>query len=372
MAMCIGLASLWYTNNLVKKLAVEEKKKVVLWAEAQEKIITADPVTTDLTFLLNVIQENTTIPVIVADTADNILITRNLDSLKMSRPGYANARLVAMKETCQPIEIILPYGSKQLIYYDKSILLERLTYYPYIQLSVILIFIMIAYLAFSSSRRAEQNQVWVGLSKETAHQLGTPISSLLAIIEIMKEKPMDDLHLKELEKDILRLEKIASRFSKIGSKPKLVNKNIMDVLHSGINYIRSRTSSKVTIEFKSKVQELFVPLNDTLFEWVIESISKNAVDAMNGAGKLKIELSESANLIYIDFTDQGKGIPRRNHKTIFKPGYTTKERGWGLGLSLTKRIVEDYHNGKVFVQSSEIGKGTKIRIILKKQSTNKS
>jgi two-component sensor histidine kinase len=254
----------------------------------------------------------------------------------------------------------------QYLYYSKSIILIKLTYYPYVQLGVILLFILVSYFAFSYSRKAEQNQVWVGLSKETAHQLGTPISSLLAWLEMMKLKSPDKEMLAELEKDIMRLEKITGRFSKIGSKPLLRKENIQKIITTTINYLKSRSSDKITFKLDVPAEELNIPLNGSLFEWVIENVCKNAIDAVNGTGEITLSITDHTQVIYIDISDSGKGISKSKFKTIFKPGYTTKERGWGLGLSLTKRIIEEYHDGKIFVYESEIGKGTVIRIVLKK------
>jgi signal transduction histidine kinase len=245
-------------------------------------------------------------------------------------------------------------------------LLVKLTYYPYIQLGVILLFILVAYLAFSASRRAEQNQVWVGLSKETAHQLGTPTSSLIGWVEILKEKHPDKKLVSELEKDAGRLEEITERFSKIGSKPVLKNANILEVLKESVAYLESRTSDSVIFQIDPGSKDHVVPLNRALFQWVVENLCKNSVDAMEGNGSIQISVQDQLKQVYIDFEDSGKGIPKNRYKTIFKPGYTTKRRGWGLGLSLAMRIIEIYHKGKIFVLHSEPGKGTVIRIVLQK------
>jgi signal transduction histidine kinase len=275
-------------------------------------------------------------------------------------------QLEKMKSETEPIEIELGDGIVQYVYYRNSTLLVQLTYYPYIQLGVILLFILVAYLAFSASRRAEQNQVWVGLSKETAHQLGTPISSLIGWVELLKEKHPDKKLVSELEKDAGRLEEITERFSKIGSKPILSNSNILEVLKESIAYLESRTSDQVIFTFDSDRQDYEVPINRVLFQWVVENLCKNSVDAMEGSGTIKISVSDQHKQVLIDFEDSGKGIPKNRQKTIFKPGFTTKRRGWGLGLSLAKRIIEIYHKGKIFVLHSEPGKGTVIRIILHK------
>jgi signal transduction histidine kinase len=295
------------------------------------------------------------------------MLYNNLDSLRAANDSaYLYKQLAKMQESFDPIRINLPGGDYQLIYYDKSTLLTRLTYYPYVQLAVIMLFIVVAYLAFSSSRKAEQNQVWVGLSKETAHQLGTPISSLMAWHEMLKLKNVDEDLQKEFDKDLTRLEKIAERFSKIGSKPKLKQENVIQVLQNSLNYIKSRSSDRIKVSFHPPEDKIYLPLNAELFEWVIENICKNGIDAMNGSGQIQVSLQDNTQVLYVDIADSGKGIPKNKFKTIFKPGYTTKDRGWGLGLSLTKRIVEEYHDGKVFVHFSEVGKGTKIRIVLKK------
>jgi nitrogen-specific signal transduction histidine kinase len=366
-AAVIGISSLMYTNKLVQELSVEERKKVEIWAEATRRIGMATTSNDELPFLLKIIQANTTIPVIVTNSDQQIMLYNNLDSLRAANDSaYLYKQLAKMQESFDPIRINLPGGDYQLIYYDKSTLLTRLTYYPYVQLAVIMLFIVVAYLAFSSSRKAEQNQVWVGLSKETAHQLGTPISSLMAWHEMLKLKNVDEDLQKEFDKDLTRLEKIAERFSKIGSKPKLKQENVIQVLQNSLNYIKSRSSDRIKVSFHPPEDKIYLPLNAELFEWVIENICKNGIDAMNGSGQIQVSLQDNTQVLYVDIADSGKGIPKNKFKTIFKPGYTTKDRGWGLGLSLTKRIVEEYHDGKVFVHFSEVGKGTKIRIVLKK------
>jgi K+-sensing histidine kinase KdpD len=365
-AIIIGVSSLWYTSKLVKKLAIEERKKVELWAEAQSKITNEELSDENLSFYVKVLTNNETVPVILVDKDGNINTYRNLNSKKTNNLRYLNRKLSKMKELNKPIEIILSENEKQYLYYSKSIILIKLTYYPYVQLAVILLFIMVSYFAFSYSRKAEQNQVWVGLSKETAHQLGTPISSLLAWLEMMKLKSSDKDMLIELEKDIKRLEKITGRFSKIGSKPLLKKENIQKIITTAINYLKSRSSDKISFKLNMPAEELMIPINASLFEWVIENVCKNAIDAVNGSGEIELSITDHTQVIYIDITDSGKGISKTKFKTIFKPGYTTKERGWGLGLSLTKRIIEEYHDGKIFVYDSEIGKGTVIRIVLRK------
>ncbi|NBC82568.1 MAG: ATP-binding protein [Bacteroidetes bacterium] len=365
-AVIIGSGSLWYTNQLVKQLANEERKKVELWAEATKRIIEDEATSAGYEFLLSVIKNNETVPVIVTDQNDKMMYSRNLDSVKITQEKYYKRRLDEMKEYAEPIKIELPGDQRQYIYYSRSTILTQLLYYPYIQLAVICLFVLVSYFAFSASRKAEQNQVWVGLSKETAHQLGTPISSLLAWIEIAREEMKNSPMLDEFEKDIRRLEKITERFSKIGSQATLQNQSLQDVIHNAIHYIQNRTSQN--IQFEQIIDtHVKVPINAELFEWVIENICKNAIDAMEGKGVLTLKTTIASDSVYLDISDTGKGLPKSAFKTIFKPGYTTKSRGWGLGLSLARRIIEDYHYGKIFVLQSETGKGTTFRITLNTQ-----
>ena len=372
LAAIIGVGSLLYTNRLVRVLAFEEKKKVELWAEATRQLADVSITGMDFGFPLRVVQYNTTIPVILVDQDENIIEKRNLDSLKMENPEYVRRQLNKMKDENPPIEVDLGDGLMNYVYYRNSTLLTKLTYYPYIQLGVILLFILVAYLAFSASRKAEQNQVWVGLSKETAHQLGTPTSSMMGWVELLKERHPDKKLVSEMEKDAGRLEQITERFSKIGSKPVLRDENISEVLQDSVDYLKSRIPEKVSLIFESESEKSVVPVSKALFQWVVENLCKNAVDAMNGKGSIKISIKEQEKQILIDVGDTGKGIPKKRQKTIFKPGYTTKQRGWGLGLSLAKRIVEDYHRGKIFVLQSDAEKGTIIRIILQRSQSGQS
>ncbi len=366
-AVTIGISSLWVTNSLVKKLSLEERKKIELWAKGMKALANTENPNQDISFIFEVIKNNETVPVIVTDNKDSILFTRNLDSLKLNDVTYLKKRLSYMKIHCKPIEISISEKLTQFVYYEDSTILTQLIYYPYIQLAVIFIFILVAYFAFSSSRRAEQNQVWVGMAKETAHQLGTPISSLMAWIELLTLQKVDNEILIEVTKDIKRLEIVTERFSKIGSETPLVPTNIVDVLNNVISYMQTRTSSKVVFSNNfSEYNELIVPLNPALFEWVIENLCKNAIDAMGGSGKIEILLFDQMQILFIDINDTGRGIAKSKYKTVFQPGFTTKKRGWGLGLSLSKRIIEVYHGGKIFVKSSEINAGTTFRIALKK------
>ena len=366
-ALAIGVGSLLYTNQLVKKLSAEEKKKVELWAEATRQIsdINAEP--GDISFALSVLTDNTTVPVILTDERHQVISTRNLDSLRIEDSLFVAAELAEMKEQHEPIEIAFAEDQKNFIFYKDSYLLTQLRYYPYFQLAVIALFLGVSYLAFSSSRKAEQNQVWVGMAKETAHQLGTPLSSLMAWLEYLKSKPQPEEHLPEIEKDLIRLNTITERFSKIGAAPALKKENMTQVLQSSVDYIRTRTSSRVSFSLQNQQNyDVEAPVNVPLFEWVLENLFKNAIDAMSGEGSITIRIADQHQFVYIDVTDTGKGIPKSKYKTVFKPGYTSKNRGWGLGLSLSKRIVEEYHGGQIFVKSSEPNKGTTFRIVLKK------
>jgi signal transduction histidine kinase len=366
-AIVIGALSLWYTNTLVKKLQEEEKKKVELWAEATRKLADLSDANMDFNFHINVVRNNTTVPVIMVDEKDNIISWRNLDSLKMQDTVYAREELATMKKEHEPIEIKLYDGKKNQIYYKDSLLLIKLRYYPFFQLGVIALFIIVSYLAFSSSRRAEQNQVWVGMAKETAHQLGTPLSSLLAWVDLLKMKNVSPEYVGEIEKDIGRLNTITERFSKIGSPPALKKENLAEVIRRSVSYIQTRSSGKVAFEVNvGDESQTFASVNSPLLEWVFENVLKNAIDAMNGEGKITVNVTDQLQFVYIDISDTGKGIPRSAFSTVFKPGYTTKSRGWGLGLSLSKRIIEDYHNGQIFVRSSEPNVKTTFRIVLRK------
>jgi hypothetical protein len=481
--LIVGI-SLWYTNTLVNKIATEERKKVKLWAEAIEKKVNLVKYTnelfkkisaderkkvelwaeatkqlsqdlTDYGFVLKVVADNTTVPVILADehgtpvtsrnldstkendkaylkmqmqamravqdpieitvykgqknylyykdsklftelkivlddliksfisevavnsasvpviytdsTKQHVIESGNIDSSKINNPQFLKNQLAIMAAENQPIEVEFGDGTKSYIFYQESTLLTQLKYYPYVMFTIIGVFLLIAYLLFSTARRVEQNQVWVGMAKETAHQLGTPLSSLIAWLEYLRSKGLDTETANEIEKDVKRLETITERFSKIGSVPKLDEVDVVKVLNDAVSYMKLRTSKNVIFTLESPNSSGFnAKLNVPLFEWVIENLIRNAVDAMNGNGTIRISVSDQTQFVYIDITDTGKGIPKSKYKTVFEPGYTTKQRGWGLGLSLTKRIIENYHSGKIFVKSSEIDKGTTFRIVLNK------
>lgn len=361
-ATVIVVCSWMFTNTLVKGLEAEERRKMEIWAHATQQFISADE-NTDIDFVSSIIEGNTTIPVYMTDTLDNVLFVRNVAGASSDSISY-NEAIQRLKQLGHRIEVNVNGKTVQYIYYDDSSLLRKLAYFPYVQFSVIAFFLLVAFLAFSSIKNAEQNKVWVGLSKETAHQLGTPISSLLAWMELMKDRHVDDAHLPEMQKDVERLRVVAERFSKIGSQPTLQKGDLIPVLQNALNYMRGRASKQVTIDMKTDCESVMVNMNVPLLEWVIENLCKNAIDAMDGQGKIELEVSRDANRVYVDVTDTGKGMERSMYKKVFRPGFTTKKRGWGLGLSLTKRIVTEYHKGKIFVKSSEINVGTTFRIIL--------
>jgi two-component system, sporulation sensor kinase D len=485
LAVLIVIASLWYTNILVGKIATEERQKLKMWADATqrkagfvsytesffqrlkveeqkrvhqlamatEKLATASS-NTDITFFSEIIQDNTTIPVILTDEYDMIISSRNVDfkhgevrklegklkeeftrypplninffpgsknyfyytdsrlfselrtvlddliktfftevvensasvpviitdSTRSRILGFGNLEsdksidtaflkktLASMEVENTPITLTLEGQASCYIFYKNSYLLTQLRYYPYFQLGIIGLFLFIAYMLFSTARRSEQNQVWVGMAKETAHQLGTPISSIMAWVELMKMNNMDSETVTELEKDTKRLSTIAERFSKIGSAPSQKVDNVIRVIYDTVDYLKPRTSKRISFTINvPRDRTLLVPLNAGLFEWVIENICKNAIDAMSGNGSITIDVTEDKKSVYIDIADTGKGIPRSQFKTIFRPGYTSKKRGWGLGLTLAKRIMKEYHTGNIFVQSSVVDVGTIIRIVLKK------
>jgi signal transduction histidine kinase len=326
-------------------------------------------------FFSEVVLNSASVPVIITDSAripirdeNGRIVSGNIPDSKMDDPAFVKATIESMAAHNTPIRVNLAETGVRYIFYEDSFLLTKLRYYPYVQLAVISLFLLIAYLLFSQARRSEQNQVWVGMAKETAHQLGTPLSSMMAWVELLKLKGVDQETLTEIEKDVNRLETITDRFSKIGSQARLESTDIVSLIYDSISYIRSRTSQKVHFSITpGKEREILVPLNIHLFEWVIENLCKNAVDAMEGTGEVQIDISEDDFNVILDVTDSGKGIPKSRFKTIFSPGYTSKRRGWGLGLTLSKRIVENYHSGKIFVKSSVLNRGTTFRIMLKKR-----
>ncbi len=365
-AILIGTGSLVYTRYLVGILKTEERKKVEQWAEATRLITKADA-SQNIEFLYSIIETNNIIPVILTDETDSIISSGNFDETRLRDPLYLRSQLEKMRHKNEPIVIDLGGNHANLIYYKDSIILSQLNYYPYIQSGIIILFILVAYLAFRSSRKAENNQVWVSMSKETAHQLGTPTSSLSGWVEILQNKYPDIQLTKEIALDVERLEKITERFSRIGSRPVLNDENIISIISRTVDYIKSRTSTKVRFIGDFNIsKEIIVPVNAALFEWVIENVCKNSIDAMEGNGDIKIQVNETDRIVLIDISDTGRGIPKGAFKKIFSPGYTTKQRGWGLGLSLAKRIIEEFHQGKIYVRNSEVEKGSCIRIVMKK------
>ena len=371
MAIAIAVASLVVSHSMTRDLEAQERSRMEVWAEAMRSLNQADE-NTDLNLVLKVINDNNTIPVIVLDRKGAVTDFRNLaihasshaDSLK--KAAEIGHELLAKNRN---IRIFLDAQHHDYIdvCYDESLMLKRLSWYPYVQLGVVLLFVVVAIFALLTSKRAEQNKVWVGLSKETAHQLGTPISSLIAWVEILKETYPDDTLIPEMVKDVKRLQLIADRFSKIGSVPAPVATDLLELLGHVVDYMDRRTSKKVKILTDFPAHQVIVDLNGSLFEWVIENLCKNAVDAMGGEqGTITLKVVETDAWVYLDVRDTGKGIRKRNINNVFRPGFTTKKRGWGLGLSLAKRIVEEYHHGRIFVKESEVGKGTTFRIELRK------
>ena len=356
---------LYVSNKLVHDLSIEERNKMEIWADATRAVASED-VNMDMGLILKIIQSNTSIPVIIADESDVIKQTLNIKVPQDNPDKFLEKKLQDFKKGSNIIEIYLDKNTKQYLYYDDSILLKRLSYYPHVQLGVMILFVLIAYLALMSSKKAEQNKVWVGLSKETAHQLGTPISSLMAWMDLLELNGVDKGLLADMGKDIKRLSIIAERFSKIGSKPEMDFVYVNEVLTNATEYIRRRVSNKVKITTHVPEEAVGAMMCLPLVEWVIENLCKNAIDAMDGQGSIDIYLKIDAQKCYIDVKDTGKGISRKHFKTVFNPGYTTKKRGWGLGLTLVKRIVEEYHDGKIYVKESEINKGTTFRIELKR------
>lgn len=367
MAVVMSVGSLVISHFLVRDLKREEQRKMEIWAEAMRSLNSADEYT-DLTLVLTVLNSNSTIPVVVLDREGEVQDYRNIPL----REGSAEEQMRAVKRKAQSmmdagrvIRVYLSSTDYMEICYADSLLLRRLAWWPYVQLGLVFVFVVVAIFALLSSKRAEQNKVWVGLSKETAHQLGTPISSLMAWQEMLREAYPDDELLPEMGKDVERLQRIAERFSKIGSLPELRPESLNEVLSAVTQYISRRASNRVRLTCTVPQQPLIVPMCSSLFEWVVENLCKNAIDAMDGQGSITLTASTEGSLAVVEVTDTGKGIPKNKFRTVFTPGFTTKKRGWGLGLSLAKRIVEEYHHGRIYVKNSEVGRGTTFRIELK-------
>ncbi|MVN20124.1 sensor histidine kinase [Mucilaginibacter arboris] len=383
-AAVIASGSLFYTNYLVKHIAESEHTRAEVWARSMQQVLSSDD--NDFLNYVFTVRDSLSVPAIITDEKGDFISTKGLDSTKTfidleeknqvkGAPAvkydlqYFKDELASMKAQHEPIRLKMFGSNYWLVYYKDSLLLTQLKIFPYVQLLLIAVFLLVAYTAFNSSRKSEQNQVWVGLAKETAHQLGTPISSLMAWIELLKDKfnAEDDPLLLEMDNDVKRLEIVADRFSKIGSKPALETHVVYDVVKDYVDYFKVRVTNKISFDLAGDTQ-LKAGLNIPLFDWVLENLLKNAVNAIEGTGQIKVFIrgSVSKKLVYIDVSDTGKGIPRSKFLTVFRPGYTTRKRGWGLGLSLTKRMIENYHNGQIFVKDSEVGKGTTFRIILKR------
>ena len=369
-AVMIAVASLVVSHILTRDLADEERGKMEVWAEAMRTLNRADE-NTDINLVLKVINGNNTIPVIVLDSKGRVQDFRNIDipdaKTYSDSLAFAESMSKQLLNENHSIRISLDDGIPTDyidVCYSDSLMLRRLAFYPYVQLGVVVIFVVIAIFALLTSKRAEQNKVWVGLSKETAHQLGTPISSLMAWTEMLKESYPDDSLIPEMDKDVKRLQLIADRFSKIGSLPEPVPASLAEVLNHVIDYMDRRTSKKVAMVRDFPEHDVVVKINASLFEWVIENLCKNAVDAMEGEGRITLAYREEGTRAVIEVTDTGKGIRKKDIRNVFRPGFTTKKRGWGLGLSLAKRIVEEYHHGHIFVKKSEVGVGTTFRIEL--------
>lgn len=363
-ALLIVVASLIVSHFLVENLSKEERNKIEIWAEATKEMA-SNAENMNMNLVAQILKSNTTIPVILYDKKENFYTSANIDLPELDDQIFLKQRAESFKKRHEPI-IIEAEGFDQYIYYDDSYTLKQLQLYPYVQLGVLFIFMITAFFALFTTMRMEQDRLWVGLSKETAHQLGTPISSLLAWLEYLKLKETDQSIVRDMEKDVDRLQMITDRFSKIGSVPALESQNMVDIIHRSIAYLEKRISKKVVFVVELSDKPLYAQVNEPLLSWVIENLTKNAVDAMGGQGQIIYRLSDKGKFVSLDIQDTGKGIPKSKFRTIFNPGYTTKSRGWGLGLSLAKRIIESYHKGRIYVKTSEVGVGTTFCIELKK------
>ncbi|MCL2072308.1 MAG: HAMP domain-containing histidine kinase [Marinilabiliaceae bacterium] len=364
-AVVISIFSLLYTSRLSKELSSEVHKRMKIWSLAYNKLANDQYTSDDFELILEIITTNTNIPVILTDIEGNVVEHRNIDVPADKQEKHLQKVLSKMKKEREPVIISLGDDDKQYLYYSESLLISKLQWFPVVQLFIVFVFMIIAYTAFSTARRWEQDHVWVGMARETAHQLGTPTSSLLGWMDILELKQCDTKYINEMRFDIKRLLTITARFSKIGSKPELENEKIIEVVEQMIEYLRNRSSKLVTFSIKNDIQNDFeIKMCRPLFEWVIENICKNAIDAMEGEGAIDVHIFEQKEKLIIDISDTGKGIARNLQKSVFKPGYSTKPKGWGLGLTLAKRIVEQYHNGKLFIPSSTTKKGTTFRILI--------
>jgi len=361
----ITILILWNTYTFFQIFKNEERIKMEVWATAQKAIITATD-NTDVDLPLQIISNNTTIPIILVNKNDSILGSTNIDENKIKNAVEAKKLLEYFKESNKPIIIEYDKGKYQYLYYANSPLLTKLKYYPIALLLIIFLFAALVYNYYKTNKISVQNKLWAGMAKETAHQIGTPLSSLIGWVEIMKADDVDATTIEEIEKDIVRLQTIADRFSKIGSEPLVEHTELIQETKQAYEYLQSRFSKQIIFTFRSPDYPIPILINPTLHSWTIENLVKNAIDAMKGKGSIDVTIQDDGTFSKIQITDTGKGIPKNQFQKIFEPGFTTKKRGWGLGLSLTKRIVEEYHNGKIKVLQSEIGKGTTIEIIYKR------
>ncbi len=355
---------LWNTYTFFQKFKYEERIKMEILATALKEITANKDLNASVSLPLKIIENNSNIPMILVDEEGDIENYQNLDSVKALSPKYIENILTKMKSENAPIEVSFSGQNKQYIYYRNSDLLNKLTYYPLALILILFLFLSLVYMFYNSNKVAETNKLWTGMAKETAHQIGTPLSSLLGWIAILKMEKVEDKYVEEIEKDVSRLNTIANRFSKIGSTPELKKENIVAITKQAFDYLESRSSKQISFSFASVDNEIYSNLNTELFGWVIENLIKNSIDAMLGKGELKLNIENTSKKVKITISDTGKGIPKKLFNQIFKPGFTTKKRGWGLGLSLSRRIVSDYHKGKICVQKSEIGKGTTFEISL--------
>jgi signal transduction histidine kinase len=364
-ALAIVGASLYYTSRLANALALEEQKNVQQIGEGMRVMATSKS-NQDYTLAFNLINQNTSIPFILA-TADNTIIDyKNIDTSGIKDvPAYLKKKIARFRSERVPVTVEV-VGTLQYVYYGESVLLRQLRYFPYIQLTIIVLFLVVVVIAIMAAQRSIQNQVWLGLSKETAHQLGTPLMALDGWMEILREQEANREAVAEMEKDLSRLKLIAERFSKVGSEPQLSDENLVERLRQMVDYMQKRAPSRVSIELHAAEADVPVRISGPLFDWVVENLIRNALDAMKGSGRIDVYVTDLHHQVLIDVTDTGKGIPRHQLRKVFTPGFTTKKRGWGLGLSLSRRIIKEYHNGSIFVKSSEVGKGTTFRIVLKR------
>lgn len=362
-AITVSFITIYFTNRFVSELKSDERHKIDLWANAVKYISNESDSCQDFSLIFEIVQNNRSVPVILTDESGKVIGFRNINIPNIDDTIFIAGLLNKMQAEHEPIAIELPDGSKNYVYYFDSITLKKLNYYPYIQLIIIAFFIGIAFYSYGQARKSEQNLIWLGMAKETAHQLGTPTSSLMACSSLLSDKYPNDEVVTELEKDVKRIETITSRFSKIGSSPTLDTIDVNSLIAGAINYQKKRSPKSINFNFNPE-NKIYAKANEVLLGWVLENLLKNAIDAMQGMGTITVSTRIEKNKVYIDLQDEGKGIEKSKFKEVFRAGYTTKERGWGLGLSLAKRIIEQYHSGKIFILRSELGIGTTFRIIL--------